>query len=288
LSLFCLGIKEGDEVIMPTYLCSAVLNGVFFIKATPVLVDIDEETFNISPAEIEKKLTRKTKAIIAPHIYGVPADIDGIKRYGIPVIEDCAQAIGAEYKGKKTGTLTGLSVFSFYATKLLTTGYGGCIHTRSRRLIGRVKDFLEFDCRRNYYPRFNFSMSDINAALGISQLKHLSGFLKRREGIAARYMEVLDKKGIKIQGSLPFTRRIFYRFVIRDKNIKRIKKIFDSYNINTIIPITSWELLHSYLRLDRSRFPAAEKISGQTLSLPLYPTLTEPQINRVIMALKRI
>jgi dTDP-4-amino-4,6-dideoxygalactose transaminase len=141
LALKALNIKPGDEVILPSYCCAAVLNPVLLIGAIPVVVDIEPESFNISVEEVFSTITPKTKAIIAPHIFGFPCKIDELILTGIPVIEDCAQSIGGVYKGKKTGTFGTLSTFSFYATKMICGGDGGLITTQNEDIYNKILDF---------------------------------------------------------------------------------------------------------------------------------------------------
>lgn len=291
LALFSLGVGRGDEVILPAYVCSAVLNAIFFTGATPVLVDIDLNDFNISFKETKKKVGKKIKAIIIPHIYGVPADIDSFKKLGIPIIEDCAQSIGAEINGQMAGTFGDISIFSFYATKMLTTGQGGMVVSRKLKLIEKIKDFREFDCRKEYKTRFNFQMTDMQAALGISQLKKLPNFIKRRKEIAGRYLEAAGKnnRNLILQETGENKKRVYYRFVIRSKGgVKKIQKLFKENDIQTIIPIETYELLHRYLKLDKDIFKNSEELARTTLSIPIYPSLKEEEISRIIRVIKKI
>ena len=143
LSLLAMGIKKGDHIAIPSFVCSALLNVVKYVGAHPILVDVDQETYNIDIHDLKKKIKKTTKAIILPHQFGLPADIDEVMSLGVPVIEDCAQAIGAVYKGKKTGSFGSLSCFSFYATKVLSTGEGGMIVSNSKKFVKKNKRFQE-------------------------------------------------------------------------------------------------------------------------------------------------
>lgn len=288
LALYALGVKEKDEIIAPTYVCSAVLNAIFMLKAIPILADINLDDFNISFEEAKKLVTYRTKAIIIPHIFGVPADIDKFKTLGVPMVEDCAQAIGAKYKGKKVGTIGEIAIFSFYATKLLTTGHGGMVYSKNKKFIDRIRDYRDFDFRRKYYPRFNLQMTDLQAALGLSQLKKLGKFLKRRKKIALRYEQVMDIKKISYQKEIKESERVYYRFVFKQKNIMKTKQILYKNNVETIFPVESWELLHRYLKLDRNKFSNAERISKIALSLPLYPALRNFEVEKIVNILKLI
>src|SRR5581483_4123677 len=169
LALLALGVGPEDAVILPTYVCSAVLNAVCHAGAAPVLADVSPNDFNLDPAHVHALLTARTKAIIAPHTYGFPADIGALRALGVPVVEDCAQAIGAAVAGRKAGTLGDIAIFSFYATKLMTTGQGGMV-VGPRTLMETVRDLRDFDCRPTYRVRYNYQMTDFQAALGRSQL----------------------------------------------------------------------------------------------------------------------
>lgn len=276
LALKAIGVGENDEVILPTYVCSAVLNAIYMAQAKPILVDIDDKDFNISFDLVNQLINQRTKALIIPHTYGVPIDIHRIKNIGIPIIEDCAQAIGSKIGDDYAGTIGDISVFSFYATKVITTGNGGMVLTQRKEYIDRLKDYLDFDYRENYYPRFNFLMSDIQGAMGISQLGKLDYLLKKREEIADCYMSICQEKGWDFQRPRQNTlKQNHYRFVIKSESslINKLKDYLDSREIRTIIPIEKKELLHNYLGLDSSRFYVSQKIAETTLSLPAYPQL---------------
>ena len=155
LALYAIGIKENNEVIIPTYTCSSILNAIFMHKAKPVLIDIDPLTWNLDYSQVEKACNKKTKAIIVTHTFGNPCDLNLFKSLGIPIIEDCAQSLGSLINNQKTGTLADISTFSFYATKFITTGEGGMVFSKKRDLVEKIRDYINFDYRQNYYPRFN-------------------------------------------------------------------------------------------------------------------------------------
>lgn len=287
LALYGLNIKNGDEVIAPAYTCSAVLNAIFMAGAEPVLVDVNEADLNISYPETVKKINKKTKAVIITHTFGYPADMDKFLNLGIPLIEDCAQALGTAWKGKVVGTFGQVAVFSFYASKLITTGYGGLIYSKNKNLINKIRDYREFDCRLDYKPRFNFQMSDLEAALGREQLKKLPGFLKRRRQIAVAYKKILleDKCWpMESRGRQPN----YYRFLLKTDKVKAVKNYLMKRDVKTIVPVETYELLHRYLKQNPKDFPVSEKIAKTTLSLPIFPGLSNEDVNIIKRALTKI
>jgi perosamine synthetase len=145
LSLLALKIGKGDEVILPSYVCTAPFNAVHLVSATPVIADIDRKTFNVDVPDLKKRITPRTKAIIVPHMFGLPADLDEILSLGIPVIEDCALSVGSRYKGQRTGSFGTLSIFSFYTTKMIATGEGGMVLCSREDIIDAVRDLRDYD-----------------------------------------------------------------------------------------------------------------------------------------------
>lgn len=273
ICLLALGIKKGDEVILPTYICTAPLNAIYYSNATPVVVDINWKDLNISISEVKKKLTSKTKAIIVPHIFGTPAGIDEFLALGIPVIEDCAHSIGAKYKGKRVGSLGLLSIFSFYATKMLTTGEGGMVLSNNEKLLSKIRDMRDYDEKDNFRLRFNYKMTDIEAVLGLSQLKKLPEFIKKRKEIAEKYNKIFSGN---FNTFFNLKESVFYRYIIEIKGnaetyINRLK----NKGVECRKPV--YKPLHQYLGL--KGFPVAEKIHQSTISIPIYPSLTDKEMN---------
>lgn len=290
MALLGLGVGKGDEVIAPTYVCSAIINAINYVGAMPVVVDVNESDFNISKEGVEKKISNKTKAIIVPHIYGMSADIEQLNGLGVPVIEDCAQSLGSKYKGKHTGTFGVVSIFSFYATKMITTGYGGMVVSKDEKIMGTVRDLINFDCRKEYKVRYNYYMSDVQAAMGVEQLKKLPGFVERRRKTAERYKKVLaGKDGVTLQECREGGEPNYYRFVCRfEKEDKRNKAegLLKTKGIETSHPIRNEYLLHNYLKLDKNEFQNAENISKTALSIPVYPALKDEEISTIEAALE--
>lgn len=290
LSLITLGIEKGDEVIVPTYVCAALLNAIHYVGATPVVVDIEKNWFTIDPIQIEKKINKKTKAIIVPHTLGFPAKIDEIKKFKLPIVEDCAHALGSYYKGKPLGSFGDISIFSFYATKVITTGHGGMLVTNNKKYNDEVRDLIHYDKRKDYKIRYNYQLTDFAAAIGNVQFKRIDNLFKKRKYIASKYISVLEKqKDIEFFPKKDDKKLNHYRFMIKfiDKKTRNSFKLnLSRKGISTVIPIESYQLLHRYLKLPKRDFPNAEEISNTTLALPIHPNLTEKEISTIAKALK--
>lgn len=289
LSLIALNIGANDEVIIPTYTCTALLNAIYYTGATPIIVDVEVNGFNIDPAQIANNISKKTKAIIVPHTFGFPAKIDEIKKFKITVIEDCAHAIGSYYKGKVLGSYGDLSIFSFYATKVITTGHGGMITTNNKKYFNIVSDLIHYDRRREYKVSYNYQLTDIVAAIGNAQFEKLDSLMNKRGYISSRYIDILERNSsIEYWPKRKDSNLNHYRFIIKFKT-KKIRNEFKTKlykkGISSIVPIDSWQLLHRYLKLDKRRFPNAEKLSETSLALPVYPGLTEKEIDKIAKTL---
>ncbi len=279
LALKILGINSQlDEVLVPNYVCSAVLNAIFMNNATPVVVDVDEVDFNIKFEKIKEKINNKTKVIIIPHTFGIPADVISIKELGIPIIEDCAQALGSKINDKHVGLFGDIAIFSFYATKLITTGQGGMIISTNSEFVDNARDYREYDMRKDYYPRFNFQMTDIQAAMGIVQLKKFNNLLEKRKKIAYKYIEICEEKNWDYQKAKysNFTQN-WFRFVLKQERdfILKLKNKLNEIGVNCVIPIENWQLLSEYLKMNTTDFKISQKITETTLSLPIFPDLID-------------
>lgn len=281
LALLVLGIGPKDEVIIPSFVCTAVLNAVNFVGAKAKLADIELDDFNLSFDDAKKRLSKKTKAIILPHMFGKSADIHNFLKIGIPIIENCAQSVGAKLHGKRIGSFGALSIFSFYATKMLTTGYGGMVCSNNSLYIKRIKDFIDTDERQDYKVRYNYKMSDIAAALGLSQLDKLSSFIVKRRKLARIYGEILsNSKRILLPSS---EGHIYFRYVIRVRgDIKKIIKELTRKGIEAKRPV--FKPLHQYLSLNGSDYPNTEVAYNSAISLPIYPLLGEGEAGVIARA----
>lgn len=287
LALLALGVKKGDEVIIPDYTCATVMSAVRYTGATPILADINEHDFNISLKSTTRLITRRTKAIIAAHMFGMPLDVRPFGEFGIPVIEDCAQALGAKIGNKPVGREGDLAIFSFYATKMITTGHGGMVVAKSQRLLERVRDLKEFDERQNYAVRYNYKMTDIEAALGLTQLGKLGSFIKKRTNVAKFYNSALQGAEITLPALSKAAQPVFYRYVVRlRKNRDAVIRALLKKGIEVKPPV--FKPLHRYLGLSGKRYPVTERIFRSAISLPIYPSLAYHEAKRIAKELGKI
>lgn len=311
LTLEAYGLKEGDEVIVPTMTFPATAEIVCYFKATPIIVDVDEDSLNISIEEIEKAITPKTKAIIPVHYAGEPCDMDEInalaKKHNLKVIEDAAHALPAKYKGRKIGTISDVTCFSFYATKTLATGEGGMIctadedlaeRTRLMRMHGMNKDAWKrySDACSWYYevvaPGFKYNFTDIQASLGLAQLRKLEQMREMRANLAEMYTaNFKDSKFIRIPQTKPDRETAWHLYAIRLNlealTIDRGQFINELKNSGVgtgvhFMPVHQHIYYKNTFNLDSSKYPVAEDAFPRLISLPLYPGMTEEQVNKVI------
>ena len=292
LALRALGIGTGDEVIMPSYVCPAPWLATQRVGAEATLVDIDLNTFNIDPLAACRAVTNKTRAIIVPHLFGLPAELTALERLGIPLIEDCAQTLGATEQGRPVGTVGKLTVCSFYATKLLCAGEGGMVLSNEGGLLERVRSLREYDGAPTLDPSsFNLKLTDLQAALGLSQLGRFSAFQERRRFLAATYREALSSKAA-VCPSVPSGRTHgYYRFAIRLSHLLsateglsgRISRL-EQQGVHCRKPV--FRPLHRYL--DQSGFPNSDEADRTALSIPLYPDLTDDEVRQIHQSLAKV
>lgn len=277
LVLLSMGIGARDEVIIPSYVCTALLNAVNYVGATPVLAEIVPETYNLDPADVKKRLTRRTKAIIVPHLFGLAANLESLLALNVPIIEDCAQAVGGTYQQKYIGAFGEAAIFSFYATKMMTTGEGGMVVSNSKGLIDRVKELREYDQQDQYKIGYNYKMTDIHAAVGLVQLARLETFIRRRRAIAQLYNQAFDLLGLQLPQS--DQGHVYYRYVVGlGTDSEPWRRTLREQGIGCARPV--FRPLHRYLNLQS--YPRTEKAWEQTLSIPIYPSLSKDDTNRVI------
>jgi len=305
LSLVASGIK--GEVITSPYTFVSPVNTIIQAGAKPVFADIDEETFNIDPERVKEKITDETSAIIPVHFAGQPCDMDVLmdiaEHHDLIIIEDAAHAIGAEYKGKKIGSFGDLTCFSFYATKNMTTGEGGAITTSSRyiadklellRLHGMDRDaWKRYDLDRKWYYDvhscgYKYNMTDIQAALGIHQLEKLDSFIRRRREIAHHYTEEL--KGV-VQTPIEKRDHTYHLYPIlvenRDKLITKLAKDGISCSVH-FVPVHLFSWYKRTFGYRTGDFPNAESVYNKEVSLPIYPRMTDKQVDFVISKVREL
>lgn len=304
------GIGEGDEVITTPITFAASANCALYCGATPVFADIDPVTYNISPESVESHVTERTKAIIPVHYTGQACDMDAIHkiadRYNLIVIEDAAHAVGAEYKGKKIGSLSDMTEFSFHPVKHITCGEGGIVTTNREDLYEKLKLFRTHGITREekflhkvdgpwYYEQidlgYNYRITDIQAALGISQLGRIDKFLEKRKKIAAKYDEAFKNfDGIEIPKQAEYSNSAYHLYVIKvDKSIR--KALFEYLRANNIgvnvhyIPVYTFPYYreHGY---ENVKCENAEKLYESIISIPIYYDLSDEEQDYVIDKIK--
>jgi UDP-4-amino-4-deoxy-L-arabinose-oxoglutarate aminotransferase len=284
LTLLALGIGEGDEIILPTYVCQNVYDAVVAAGSTPVLCDIGEAWY-LRADSVRHLITAKTKGIILVHIFGIQADAEEIFGLGIPVIENCCQSFRPKEIGTEIKYARRVSFVSFHATKLLTTGEGGMVLSDDINFIERIRA-LKGGGNVAVAKRFSCPLTDLQAALGLSQLSQYDWFLERRKEIAARYFQALGDCPVRLPHHVR-SRSIFFRFPVRIRDDFEVtRKRFEELGIHVRRGVDS--LLHRVFGWDKTSFPIAEKIFQETVSIPIYPALTEDEVESVIAACKQI
>lgn len=297
LSLEALGIGEGDEVITTPFTFFATSEIISLLKAKPVFVDIDSKTFNIDPNKIEDAITPKTKAIIPVHLFGQMAEMDDIEylaeKYNLYVIEDACQAIGAEYKGKRAGSIGNTGCFSFFPTKNLGAyGDGGLITTNDEKLYEKIKLLRVHGSRKKYYHELighNSRLDEIQAAILRIKLKYLDHWIERRIEIAKIYSEGLKDLDIIVPEVKPYVKHVFHQYVIRTKNRDELQEYLANKGIGTAIyyplPLHLQEC-YKDLGYREGDFPEAEKASKEVIALPMWPELTNEEVDYIIESIR--
>lgn len=297
LALRTLQVGAGDEVILPTYTCLAVINAVIMAGAKPVLADVccepERMDFNLSPETARRVMTSSTKAIIIPHMFGVPGDIRGLMELGVPVIEDITLSLGAVCDAKPVGAWGPISVCSFHASKMIACGEGGMLTAQTPELYERARMLNGWEAEQvglrfkeqqpePYQLRYNYHLSDIAAALGISQFSRLGEFTSRRRSLAKRYTERL--KGIDgiITPNPDDPSNVFFRYIVflKDCGVIDALKAYADSGIEAgrgVCPA-----LHYHWDARPEDFPNAERALGSVVSIPLYPALTDEEVDYIL------
>ena len=319
LALEACGIRAGDEVITSVYTFTSTAEVIRYLGADPVFADIDERTLNISPESIEKAITPKTKAIMPVHVGGLPCDMDAIlaiaKKHGLKVVEDAAHAFPVRYNGRMIGALdSDAAVYSFYATKTITTGEGGMVVTKNKDMVKRIKTMRLHGIDRDAYdrytsekpawyyeivaPGYKYNMSDIMASMGIHQLKKAERMKARRREIAMRYTEALQRLPL----TLPYLPaedednawHLYPVHIRKDAPVMRgefIKQMSFSAKIGCsvhFIPLHLQPYYRDKYGLTPQMFPCATEAFESEVSLPIYPKMTDEDVEYVIEQIRRI
>jgi dTDP-4-amino-4,6-dideoxygalactose transaminase len=294
LALLALDIGAGDEVITTPFTFVATVAAIGYTGATPVFVDIDPRSFTIDPQLLERAITPRTKAIIPVHLYGQPADMDPIleiaNRHGIPVIEDAAQAHGAEYKGRRAGSIGTLGCFSFYPGKNLGAyGEGGLITTDDESLARTIRMLRDWGAEKKYehvLKGYNYRLEALQGAILRVKLRHLEEWTNARIAHASRYAELIDPS-FASPATLAYARHVFHVYAIRVADRPAFQSALAEKGVQTGIhyPIPV-HLLPAWADLGHRRgdFPHSEKAADEVLSLPMYPELSDEQIVAVASA----
>ena len=308
IAIKSLNLKKNDEVIMPSF--TIISNAMAVVKSTakPILVDVDLHTWNIKIEDIEKKITKKTKCLMIPHIYGLANDMDKIlkitKRYKLYLIEDAAEVLGLKYKNKPCGSFGDISILSFYANKHITTGEGGMLLTNNNKLNEKFKDYrnLCFGTKKNRFNHYdiswNYRYTNIQAALGLNQLKRINKIIKKKYQIGNYYYKYFkDLKNIILQpNKLSYSKNIYWVFgiVLKRNNKKKIDEVIKKLakkNIGTrpfFYPMHCQPIFKEMGIFENKNFPISENLYKQGFYLPSGINLNEEDINTVCTKFKMI
>lgn len=268
LALRVMNLSIANQVIIPTYVCSNVARAVINVPATPIAADINADDYNLSYHDAAKKINQKTKAIILVNLFGNPInELDRFRQLNIPIIEDIAQGIGGQSENKKWGSFGDLAACSFGATKMMTSGNGGAVIINNSKW--RPTTFL---------PKSTFT--DLQAALGLSQLSKLDQFIKIRRLLTKRLLRIFNQFSL-VQPQSYNPKKIYYRLTLRLKTNK-IVPIINKFNQKGVGAARFTDLVFNYLNLKSVDFPITAKVINELISIPIYPSLSEPEIKNII------
>jgi perosamine synthetase len=297
LALLAHGIGPGDDVVTTPFTFIASVNSILFTGARPVFADIDPETFNIDPLQVERAITSRTKAIMPVHLYGYVCDMDALQsmahKHGLIIVEDACQAVGAMYRGRKAGSF-GTGVFSLYATKNVMAAEGGIITTNDEEVAERCRLLRNHGMKRRYYhemPGYNFRMSDLHAAIGLAQIKRLEEFTRQRQANAAYLNGHITKvitPGVKEQYS-----HAWHQYTIRvdhgrdrDAAVRQLNEAGVGTGVFYPVPAHRQEYVRRLL--GEVSLPLAEKVASQVISLPVHPQLSQNDLELIVAEANRL
>lgn len=299
LALKALEIGKGDEVITVSNTAIPTVSAVVTAGAMPVFVDINPETYLMDVAKVEAAITSKTKAILPVHLFGQCVDMDPLldiaQKHHLYVVEDCAQAHGAEYKGRKSGSMGDISTTSFYPTKILGAyGDGGMVNTNNEEWAQHLRRLRFYGAEKTYYAEehgFNSRLDELQAALLLSKLPKIEYYISRRREIAALYQEGLADSGLILPKEAPYNRHAYYLYVVRhpqrDEIIEKLRENNIYVNISYPWPIHTMKG-YQYLGWHEGDLPNTESAAKEIFSLPMYPSLKNEEVKRVIEVLKGV
>lgn len=296
LALHALGISDGDEVITVSNTAIPTVSAIVTAGATPVFVDIDPNTYLMDVTKVEAAITPRTKAILPVHLYGQCVDMDPLldiaREHRLFVIEDCAQSHGAIYKGRKAGSLGDVSTTSFYPTKILGAyGDGGMINTNDEEIARRLRRLRFYGAEKTYYAMehgYNSRLDEIQAAILLTKLPKIEQYVSRRREIAAMYQERLAGSGLILPEEASYGRHAYYLYVVRHPNRDEIIRRLHENNIHVNIsypwPIHTMKA-YEYLGWKAGDLPEAEAAAKEIFSLPMYPSLSDEEVERITEAI---
>ena len=299
LALKALEIGEGDEVITVSNTAIPTVSAIVTAGATPVFVDINPETYLMDVTKVEAAITSKTKAILPVHLFGQCVDMDPLldiaQKHHLYVVEDCAQAHGAEYKGRKAGSMGDISTTSFYPTKILGAyGDGGMVNTNNEEWAQRLRRLHFYGAEKTYYAEehgFNSRLDELQASILLSKLPKIEQYISRRREIAALYQEGLEDSGLILPQEAPHNRHAYYLYVVRhprrDEIIEKLRENNIYVNISYPWPIHTMKG-YQYLGWHEGNLPNTESAAKEIFSLPMYPSLENEEVKRVIEVLKGV
>jgi perosamine synthetase len=284
LALAALGVGAGDDVLIPTYVCDALYHAVRRVGATPVLVDADPVTQSLSAKDALARRTPRTRAVIVPHAFGMATDLEPFVALDVPVIEDCAQALGAALDGgHPAGSGGALAVCSFYATKMIAAGEGGAV-AGPAPVVARVREVRDYDERSTLAPRTNAKLTDMAAALARGQLARLDAFVARRRALAARYRALLAGVPARLPADAG-ARHVYHRFVLGlDRDPAAVARALAERGVGARRPV--FRPAHRARGLQG--FPEADRLWAESLSIPCYPALGDDEAERVARAVAAV
>jgi len=291
LALSALGLQQGDEVIVPSLTYVASVNAIVQTGAVPVFVDSVETTWQIDPDDVRRKIGRRTKAVMAVHLYGLPCDMNKLtslcEEYKLHLVEDCAEAFGTYYRGRHVGTFGDMATFSFFGNKTITTGEGGMVVAKTKELLDKAYHLKTqgVSPEREYWHdvvAYNYRMTNICAAIGLAQLEHADAILEKKREIASWYRNGLKNLPLKTHDEIDDARHSYWMCSIvleSDEHRQRLRDYLKDHGVETRPLFHPAHTLPPYAT--GASFPVAESLSARGMNLPSYPALSRSQVNDV-------